>query len=540
MSTFNELSQTVNQWVRWMRFQRSLTWAARGLTLGLALGLAFGSLGLWQVRLLRGEFLTLIGTLTLITPLLIGVIAYLWPIQTTKAARKFDRVFGLNERVSTALELHQTQRHSKLIQQQLEDALARAQNVKPSRDFPLRFKPIEGTLALILAVMIGLIWFRGETWFAAAKQARAVEVAVAAQSQQIEQLLTQIQNNQTLTEEQKQALSEPLQQALNDLNESPSLENSVSVLTSTSEKLQALSDPQAQQMSQALQQAGQNLASQEGSPLQSAGQKLAQGNAVNAANELKNIDVSGLSQEQAQQMTEQLQSMAQSVQATNPQLASQLNQAAQALQQGDMAAAQQALDQAAQQLTQAGQQVTYSQTAGQAAQQMQQGAGQVLAAGGGGQQANQGQDQSGQPGSSQTESNAGSGESGSGTGGSAQSPQTGNEAGSAPIPQDNGAGNGGESGYEQIYAPSLLGGNGGPSVNLPSSGEDGSTIGQGPTTPSEPGQSLVPYSEVYSQYEAANQHAIENGDVPFEFMQVIRNYFNSLQPGGFSRNFRSK
>ena len=39
-------------------------------------------------------------------PLLAAAVAYLWPIQPLKAARYFDRVFHLNERVSTALELH--------------------------------------------------------------------------------------------------------------------------------------------------------------------------------------------------------------------------------------------------------------------------------------------------------------------------------------------------------------------------------------------------------------------------------------------------
>ena len=105
------------------------------------------------------------------------------------------------------------------------------------------------------------------------------------------------------------------------------------------------------------------------------------------------------------------------------------------------------------------------------------------------------------------------------------------EAGSDPITQNNGAGDGGESTYEQIYAPKLLGGEDGSQVNLPSSGDNGGdVIGQGPTTPGDPGESLVPYSDVYSQYEQVNNQAIENGDIPAQFTQIIKNYFNSLQP----------
>ncbi|MDO9300213.1 MAG: hypothetical protein Q7T89_02475, partial [Anaerolineales bacterium] len=99
----------------------------------------------------------------------------------------------------------------------------------------------------------------------------------------------------------------------------------------------------------------------------------------------------------------------------------------------------------------------------------------------------------------------------------------------SPIPQNNGAGDGGESAYEQIYAPSLLGGAGGDTLGVPTSGEDGEVIGASPTT-AEDGESLVPYTEVYSQYNQFNRQAIENGEVPAQFMDLIRNYFSSLQP----------
>jgi hypothetical protein len=84
--------------------------------------------------------------------------------------------------------------------------------------------------------------------------------------------------------------------------------------------------------------------------------------------------------------------------------------------------------------------------------------------------------------------------------------------------------------YEQIYAPTLLGGEGGPIVNLPGSAQGGDVVGQGPTTPTDPGQSLVPYNQVLPQYEQANQNAIDNGSIPFQFIQIIHSYFDSLKP----------
>jgi hypothetical protein len=323
-------------------------------------------------------------------------------------------------------------------------------------------------------------------------------------------------------------LSKPLNEALQGLDDNPSLEGSVSVLTSTAEKMEAMSNAQTQQLGQALTQAGQQLAEQDGSPLQSVGQSLANGDILSAASQLSTMDLNDLSQAEANQLADQLQSMAQSLASSNPQLSSQLNTAAQALQNGDTAAAQQALQQAAQSMAQSGQQITQAQIAGQSAQQLQQGTGQVLAAGGGGQQSAQASGQA--AGSNQSGSANGPAGAGSGTG-EAQGPQSnGGESGSQPIPQNNGPGDGGESSYEQIYAPSLLGGEGGPTVDLPNSGEEGDVIGQGPVTPSEDGQSLVPYDQVYSQYEQVNRQAIDNGEIPLQFMDVIRNYFDSLNP----------
>lgn len=538
MVTIADLNQTLNTWTRRLRLQRALTWALRGWVVGLALSLTLGSLGLYQARLLRNEFLILILSLSLLSPLLFGLTTYLWRIPPLKAARRFDLLFHLEERVSTALELNRHPEHvpPEILHLQLADAVTASRSVNPSRALPLGLPRREGLLTLLLVALIGLVWLQGEKWFTAAQQARAVQHAVEQRSAQIEEIIKQIESNENLTEAQKQALTEPLEAAQQALQNNPSLENSVSVLTSTGEKLQTLSDPQSQAMSEALQEMGNQLSKQAGSPLQSVGQELAQGNIVNAANELSNVDVSVLSSSEQAQLADQLDALAESLQSTNPQLASQLSEAAEALQNGDPLAAQQALNQAAQSMAQAGQQIASSETASQAASQMQQGAGQVLAAGGGQQQANQDGpgNQPGQgQGSNQGSQTAGTsnGGSGSGSGSDAGTNETGSEAGTDPIAQNNGPGDGGETSYEQIYAPQLLGGEGGPQVNLPGSDQPGGdVIGQGPTTPGEPGTSTVPYNEVYSQYEQINNQAIESGDIPAQFMQVIKNYFDSLKP----------
>ena len=523
MSTISELNQPLHAWIRRLRMQRALAWSLRGFIVGMLASLAVGSFMLYQAKILRAEFLALVLSASLLAAILFGLTAALWRIRPLDAARRFDLLFHLDERVSTAVELTRLPSRipPEILDRQLADAVTAARNVNPRREFPLRIQSREAITALLCIALIALVWFRGEAMFQAAQQARAVEQAVQEQVTQIEEIIQQIEANETLTEEQKQALTDPLKEAQQALQDNPSLENSVSTLTNTGEQLQALSDPQAQQMGEALKEAGNQLANQNGSPLESVGEQLAQGNTVNAATELANMDLSQLSAEEQAQLAEQLSAMAESLQSTNPELANQLNQAAEALQNGDTASAQQALDQAAQSLAQAGQQVASSQAASQAASQLQQGAGQVLAAGGGQQasQANQG----GQ--------NSANGGAGSGSGNESGESQSGNESGSDPIAQNNGPGDGGESSYEQIYAPQLLGGEGGEQVNLPPSDPNsGDVIGQGPTTPGEPGASTVPYNEVFSQYEQVNNEAIESGAVPPSFIQIVKNYFDSLKP----------
>jgi len=530
MSTINTLSHTLQQWMRWMRLQRALLWAVRGFAAALVLSLLIGGVGLYQAKLLKQEFLALIILLGIIIPLTFGITAYFWKIQTLQAARYFDRAFHLEERVTTAFEL-QAENHSiEIIQKQLDDAINASRGIKPSRDLPLRFKKLDGILTLIFALLIGVLWVRGEALFSAASRQRAVEQAIAQQQTQIEELIKEINANETLTDEQKQALAEPLQEALSSLEENPSVEGAVSTLVSTSEKLQALSDQQAGQSMQALKETGSSLAAQEGTPLEAVGKDLANGDFTSAASELANMDLSQMSAAELQQLAEQLEAAASSLASTNPQLAQQLTNAAQAIRNGDLANAQQAMSNASAQMTQASQQINASQAASQAAGQLQQGAGQVLAAGGTLRESAQGNQsaQAGQGNAQAGQNGSGSG-AGSGSGSEAQSGQAGSEAGSSPIPQNNGAGDGGESAYEQIYAPALLGGTGSDTLGLPSSGTDGDVVGTSPSTATD-GESLVPYTNVFSQYEQFNNQAIENGEVPVQFMDIIRNYFSSLQP----------
>src|ERR1041384_5608279 len=189
MATITDLSQTLNSWTRRFRLQRALTWALRGFITGLALSLVFGLSELFQAKLLRGEFLTMVISFSLLTPIIAGTLAFCWSIPPRKAARYFDLRFHLEERLSTALELVQQpgQVPSEMIQRQLQDTISASQRVDLRRDLPLRYKVQEGVIALFLIASLGFVWFRGEDWFKAAQQARAVQQAVAQENARSEE-----------------------------------------------------------------------------------------------------------------------------------------------------------------------------------------------------------------------------------------------------------------------------------------------------------------------------------------------------------------
>jgi hypothetical protein len=520
-----ELTRILHTWSFWLRLRRAVRWALRGLAAGLGSGLVLGLVLLTQTGLLRSEFLALAAWTSLGAGALSALLAASWPVRHLETARTCDLACGLDERVSTAFEFSREDRYAEaeITRLQLADALASARGAQVNRALPLRLGIVDGLLVLVFALLYGLVLFWGEAWFQAAQQERAIREAVEVQAAAIEELLAEVQQDPALDPQGMRALAQPLEQALQELNDNPSLEGSVSTLVSSGEALQELVDPEAQAAARSLREAGERLGDQPEGPLSSIGEALASGETLSAATQLAQIDPAQFSPAEAEQAADQLSQLASSLAATHPELASQLNQAAQALRSGDSAAAQQALAEASAAMANAGAQAHFSQTAGQLAEQVQSGAGQLLAAGGG--------DQASSPGAGVTSGQEGDGGAGSGTGDPTGSSQAGGgEAGNQPIPQPDQPGDGGESAFESIYAPELLGGGGGPPVLLPGTGEEGVLIGESPGLPDESGSSLVPYQQAYPYYEEFNRQAIEQGEIPVQYIPIIRAYFDSLEP----------
>ena len=82
-----------------------------------------------------------------------------------------------------------------------------------------------------------------------------------------------------------------------------------------------------------------------------------------------------------------------------------------------------------------------------------------------------------------------------------------------------------------MYAPSLMGGGGGPRVQAPGdvSGSDGPTV-ELPDSPLELG-SVRPYDEVYGEYEASARQSLSRQPLPPALLGLVQRYFSAIKPG---------
>jgi uncharacterized protein (DUF2062 family) len=104
-SSRDSLRVILFRWDNRLRFQHSLRWAPRGLALGLAVGLTV-AIAARLMPLLPAPTIALLGALLGAVGLLIALLAvWLWGRAPLAVARRFDRLFDLRERTSTALEL---------------------------------------------------------------------------------------------------------------------------------------------------------------------------------------------------------------------------------------------------------------------------------------------------------------------------------------------------------------------------------------------------------------------------------------------------
>ena len=543
MSENGNFEQLVEQLARWDRRRRAsdaLLWLPRGLLAGLLLAVMVAAAA--RIRpLLTNEEVGYAAVGLALAGLLAATAVLLAQRRTLlQKARFADRQFGLQERASTAVEINagRLQASPALAAQQTADAARAASAVDARARLPLLPNRQDWLVVVLATLLLTLSVWLPNPQEEILEHRRAIERTVAEQTEALEALAEEIEENEALTELQREELLEPVETALQELEAGDlSQEEAVAALSEAEAQLRELSAANSTEaLRRQLAEAGRPLA--ENAASQSLGGALQSGNLAQAGAAAAQLadDLPALDGEERSDLADDLAETAAALEGADGELAQSLQEAADALREGDVAAAQEALRDASGALQQRAQQQAAERQAAEAAGQLNQGRREVAQAGGEGGQTGEGEQAAGEGQGEGEGQGSGEGEgqgqgqvdgAGAGQGGNGDGAGTGAAAG----------GIGGESGHaENVYVPDFadLSGETGEDVELPAEcianpENCGALLDETPTDFGDE-SSTVPYSQVFGDYRDAAYEALNDDYIPLGMKEYVRDYFSSLEP----------
>jgi chemotaxis protein histidine kinase CheA len=529
----------------------------------LAAGLAAGVLLLLVTRMLP---VTLYGkeiAVSFVLAALLGGLLYVCcrPPDLRAAASFADRQ-GLSERVLTAFA--QRDHPSPLAELQRSDAEDRLQRALPQVLAAIRIWRIPGKQLYVLGTLLPvwlLLMVAANPMDEAVRERLKLAEQAAKAVEQIDAAKQDAAGNDQLNVTQKAKLDEVFQQVENELKTADNPEKQANALQSAAKMLEKMQADE-QQIQDSLEQLQRQLAQQEQTrEAARAMEKLDQA-AIEAAFRSMERELAELTEDERAELAAYLQEVAEQLSqaasaANSPEaskIAEQLRQSGTALQSGNIAGAVnqlqsgflQAMQLAAQtnsMLAQVSQSLTgvqqtqmvFAGTAGSASAAAGSGSGQASSApagqsaGTGGSQA-QG---SGQGSGNQAGQGAGGGGSGSGHqpgGGGSGGQGAGSGSGGSGSGKGGGAGLGSGS-HELVSVPAeRISGEGGPTETV------GGPLGEGDSETRASGTTQVsagvvrPYEEVYRQYEQFTRESLERQQIPEDYKEMVRDYFQRIEP----------
>ena len=439
-----------------------------------------------------------------------------------------DRAMRLQERLTTAVELKQGKILSTptMQREQLADARATAERVDVTISVPLTLDRRDWLVISLATLLIAMAILLPNPQGEMLKKRQAVAESIKEQVEALEALKEAISDNPALSSDQQERLLDPVEEALQELEQSDlSQEGAMAALSESEAELRSLSEEfSTERLRQALRDAGQPLADNLNS--QALGESLQNGDfsAAGAATAQLADELDPLSADELATLAEDLAATAAALEGIDDELAAELGQAARALREGDLNAAMQALRDASGTLQQRAQETAAAQQAQAAAGQLSQGRQQIAQAGSSDASQDQGQSQT------QGQGQGSAGATGNGQGqGLGQGIQT-----------DQGQGTGGPGpggGHaETIFVPEYtdLSTEAGVDVELPAEcvSNPANCGGLLNETPAEFGNetSGVPYSQVFGDYRNAAYEALADDYIPLGLKGYVRDYFTSLEP----------
>ena len=539
---FRALQNHMGRWDTRHRQATLLVWLPRVVAAALLVGLVVALAARARPLLMATEIAMLTAAFVLVAVSVTAIAVFVRRRSPAERARFADRHFALRERATAAVEIRAGQHDVSpaLAARQLHDALAAADAVDVARQMPLTTRPADWLPALAALLALALALWLPNPQTALLAQRRAVAAAVGQQAAALAELSEQIAADETLSPEQREALQEPLAEALTTLNE-PGV--------SQAEALAALSEAEGElrELGQTFDHAAASASvaaaadalsrSPAAGELAEALQEAQVAQAAEAAGELADA-LPQLDAAARQELAESLAEAAAALDPADAALAEQLDRAAGALAEGDTTAAQKALREVSQGLSEAAQAGAAAEQAAQTADQLGAARQEVASAGA----------------TPAAAGSAAAGQSGE-TGGEGQAGQTGQSGGAGPAGSEGQSGTGGETTAGQGQGSAT----GGPSaggghvenvfvpapVDLSGQGQDvelevqclsdpaacGPPGQQLPTDPNRPtGGSVVPFDQVFGDYRDAAFEALPNSGIPPGLQGLVRDYFSALEP----------
>jgi chemotaxis protein histidine kinase CheA len=540
---FRQLGNLLRPLGRRLRWRTSVEWFMQT---------AWVAFGICAIVLLAGRLFPIDGY-RYVAGAIIGVWLIAWasvslgrPITPFTVARRADAELGLRDRLSTAFVLAQNPSRRfdrELVSLQLENALAIARSIEPRRAFPIH---IERALIArtIGAILIGIILLALPNPMDAvvAERARITQTAQE-QAAKLEQLAQQLEQDKTLSPEDRNALLRQLRELIAQLKANPGeAKKALADLAQFQEQLRAKLDPASAAEQMALDALAQQLA-------QLAGAKDTPRDAAETAKLLEQLaaQLNQLSSEQRAALAGALERAASQTAASDPNLASALSAMAQAARSGTSTQqTQSTARQAAQALRDAANREALQQAIARAlnqAEASQRAVAQAQGQGNQGSQGNQGNSGQGNSGQAQGQGNQGNqgnqgqgqnrgnaGQPGGGGGTNANTLPPGVRSGRANAPTgDNKAFGTGE--LETVYAP-LTPGQGREEFVGGQQNQSGETTTRQDKSP-QPGTNnpaIVPYTQVFQKYAEIAGQTMERSYIPSGLQDLVKEYFSGLEP----------
>ena len=413
------------------------------------------------------------------------------------SAHYIDTQLALHDRISTAWELRDDSAPISVLQRR--DALRQLRKHTPAVTislWPGRVRLLLFGIATIAIAVLILIPNPMNTFL---QQQAALQARLNRQIAAINQTRSVIDNQATISSQERALIDKILRDALARLQQSGSQEQAQQSLAQAQSQLNQLRDPQASQKAQARANASSSLQNSSNANVSSAGKALASGDSKALNSSLQNFasQIANMTPAQRAQLAQQIERAANQGQ-NNPQLSSALHQLAKAVADGNPSEVSDATKTLESTASQDSVNTASNDSINQASQSLQNAANALASS----------TDNSTSQNASQTQT-PGQGQNPGQTNTPGQGQSIGGQSG-----QNNTNNNSGKN--EQVFVPGQVGSG---TSNISVDGNTG-TVQSG---------NSVPYSQVIAQYSQMAHDAIQDSNIPPDLKNLIQDYFNSLE-----------